>query len=146
MKNGLCLLIDDDEEDHEIFTIAMIQTNPHIDCVAVTSGAAAVEKLRNDPDFIPDIIFLDMDMPGLNGKQTLVELRKIDRLDHVPIIILSTFEDEGFVAETKKLGSIGYVVKPTSIRELTKTLTWVLESPFLKENHFFCPRNPFSLF
>lgn len=144
MNRRLCLLVDDDEEDHEIFTYALVQTDPYLDYITVASGSAAIEKLGNDQDLTPDIIFLDLNMPVKDGRQTLVELRQIDRLQRVPIIILSTSDSEQDVHDTRSLGSKGYVVKPDSIAKLIKTLEKVFESLSAGEDYFFYPRNPYK--
>ncbi|WP_247233389.1 response regulator [Telluribacter sp. SYSU D00476] len=144
-RNGICLLIDDDVEDHEIFTIAMIQVNPYVDCVTLSS-TAAIRELRTKPEFVPDVIFLDLNMPDMDGKQTIAELKRIDRLQQTPIIIFSTLETMEDVNEMKELGSFGYVVKPSSIEELVKTLGKVFNHYSLGEGQFFYPRNPFRNF
>ncbi|WP_247235643.1 response regulator [Telluribacter sp. SYSU D00476] len=141
MRNSVCLFIDDDAEEHEIFTIAMIRLNPFLNCVTVKSGTHAVEKLQNDVNFTPDYIFLDLNMPGMDGKQCLAHLKKIDRLERVPIIIFSTSSNETDVKETMKLGSHGYVVKPDTISELVGTLGQIINTPKQTQPHFFFPKN-----
>lgn len=141
MRNSTCLLIDDDAEEHEIFTIAMIRLNPFLNCISVKSGTHAVERLRSDVNFTPDYIFLDLNMPGMDGKQCLAQLQKIERLQGVPIVIFSTSSNETDVKETMSMGSYGYVVKPDTISELVGTLGQILNTPKQKQSHFFFPRN-----
>ncbi len=141
MRNRTCLLIDDDTEEHEIFTIAMIRLNPFLNCVTLSSGTGAVEKLRNDPGFTPDFIFLDLNMPGMDGKQCLAHLKNIERLQKVPVIVFSTSSNEKDVKDTMNLGSTGYVVKPDSISELVGTLSLIINTPKQVQPHFFFPKS-----
>ncbi len=118
-----CFLIDDDEDDQEIFAIALKKVDASIDCVFADNGLAALQKLRQDDSFRPQYIFLDLNMPGMNGVQCLTELKKIDRLHHTPIIIYSTSAEQQDVIETKKLGAAEFITKPPLVSALTDRLT-----------------------
>jgi CheY-like chemotaxis protein len=63
-----CLLVDDDEDDKEIFSLALTEANPSIKCVVASDGHEALSLLR-DGSFIPDYIFLDLNMPLMSGKE-----------------------------------------------------------------------------
>src|SRR5437868_4966541 len=85
-----CFLIDDDSDDVEIFKIALRRLNFEINCVTVDSGDAAVAKLANELNFIPDYIFLDVNMPLMGGLDCLKAIKNIPRMANVPVIIYST--------------------------------------------------------
>ncbi|WP_247236489.1 response regulator [Telluribacter sp. SYSU D00476] len=135
--NATCLLIDDDVEEHDLFTTALHQVNPNLNCVVLDSGIKAVEKLKSEQSLVPGFIFLDLNMPGMDGKQCLVELKTIDRLKEVPIIIYSTSINPLHVSETKELGSAGYVVKPDAFSDLVDTLNKVITTTSWDNSYFY---------
>ncbi|WP_428657322.1 response regulator [Runella sp.] len=123
MENSVTFfLIDDDTDDQEIFLIALEGISETIECKYANDGIRALEKLNVDESFVPDYIFLDMNMPRMNGKECLVEIRKIERLKHVPTYIYSTSVDPRMVAEVKQLGATDVIIKPTSIKALSDIL------------------------
>jgi CheY-like chemotaxis protein len=89
MAKVTCFLVDDDVDDLEIFTLAVEDLRINVNCVTAADGIDALEKLRNDEAFVPDFIFLDLNMPRMNGKQCLLEIKKIERLSSTPVIIYS---------------------------------------------------------
>lgn len=122
-----CFLIDDDEDDREIFSLALNEVNPAIECIVACDAFEALEKLA-DEHFIPDIIFLDLNMPRLNGKKCLMEIKKIAHISNVPVIMYSTSLNNTDIAETKRLGAADFVSKPSSVFALTKILTHIFET------------------
>ncbi|MCW3086203.1 MAG: response regulator receiver protein [Bacteroidetes bacterium] len=121
-QNKICFLIDDDEDDQSVFQLALEDTDEPVDCVFASSGTEAINKLK-DETFNPCCIFLDLNMPGMNGKQCLIELRKMDHLTDTPVFIYSTSSDDKVISEIKQLGATDYIIKPTSISVLTKILS-----------------------
>lgn len=122
------LLIDDDLDDQEIFCLAAQDVKASIDCVCEADSIEAVRKLNADAAFIPDCIFIDMNMPRMNGRQCLLEIRKIERLCDTPIFMCSTSSDPKVIAETKSLGAADFIVKPSTLSEFTHTLRKVYHS------------------
>jgi len=123
----ICFMVDDDIDDQEIFLIALDEIEENVKCVFANDGFEALQKLHGDPFFEPDYIFLDLNMPRMNGKQCLAELKKINRLSSIPIIIYSTSSDRKFINETNQLGATAYFTKPSSITELAKKLAEFLK-------------------
>jgi DNA-binding response OmpR family regulator len=121
-----CFLIDDDEDDQEIFTLALNNIDEAISCVTANDGIDALNKLSLNDNFTPDFIFLDLNMVRMNGRECLVEIKKIQRLQQVPIIIYSTSSEQKDISETKELGATDYIVKPPSMTQLEKRLEQVL--------------------
>jgi CheY-like chemotaxis protein len=121
-----CFLIDNDEEDQEIFSMALQQADPHIQCAFVNNGPGALHKLNADLSFIPSLIFIDMNMPLMNGTQCLEEIKKLPRLSKVPVYIYSTAADPLTVAQVKQMGATDFIVKPVSFKELTEILSRIL--------------------
>ena len=123
MNNGkTCFLIDDDIDDQEIFALVLKSINPSITCITANDGIEAVTKLTGEETFNPDYIFLDLNMPRMDGKQCLQEIRKISRLNGTPVIIYSTSSNQRDILETRALGANDYLEKQSSMTELKNKL------------------------
>jgi CheY-like chemotaxis protein len=129
VSNLTCFLVDDDLDDLEIFALAVEDLHGTIQCVTALDGVEAIEKLRSDESFVPDFIFLDLNMPRMNGKQCLLEIKKIKRLFSIPVIIYSTSSNRRDIDETLQLGAAHFLTKPSSISSLTKELSTLLNVP-----------------
>jgi CheY-like chemotaxis protein len=105
------MLIDDDEDDREICLSVLQTILPEASYIIATNGEDALQKLNNG-NASPDLIFLDLNMPLMNGKQFLTEIKKQAKLSSVPIIILSTSSDQATIKETIDLGARDFVTKP----------------------------------
>lgn len=121
----LWFVIDDDLDDQEIFTIAVEKVDPAIECIFANDGVHALERLRNDSTLIPECIFLDVNMPRMNGVECLQELRTFDRLKNVPIYMCSTSSDPKIIEKANALGASDFIVKPSTIAEFAGLLTRV---------------------
>lgn len=118
-----CFLIDNDEEDHEIFRMAMEEVDPDILCYFADNGISAINKLKNEEAFKPSCIFIDMNMPLMNGNECLQEIKKIERLHEVPVYIYSTAADPVTIAKAKQSGAADIIIKPASFKGLTELLS-----------------------
>jgi CheY-like chemotaxis protein len=119
-------IIDDDIEDQEIFMEALKEVDPTIQCYTALSGDDAFKQLEVDVVVLPDIIFLDLNMPKLNGKQVLRELRKIKSLWQIPVIMYSTSFSPIDIQEINHLGAVHHLLKPSRFDDLCKALSHVL--------------------
>jgi CheY-like chemotaxis protein len=121
-KKTACFLIDDDVDDQEIFILALSQMDIPVSCYTADDGYLALQHFQQDPNFIPDLIFLDLNMPRVNGMQCLVEIKKDPRLSHIPVIIYSTSSSLADRQTAELLGASDFITKLTDIDELFKTL------------------------
>ena len=76
-------------------------------------------------EVLPDIIFLDLNMPGMNGMQLLGHLQENSSFSSIPVVIYTTSKSAQHNIETKQLGAVHYIVKPINISELKKELNLV---------------------
>jgi CheY-like chemotaxis protein len=111
-------IIDDDEDDQLFLHEAMNDLNIPIDCYYANNGEAALRQLKEEGIPVPDFIFLDLNMPKLNGKECLVEIKKLPKYLKVPIIIYSTSSHQKDKQEIMQLGADYFLTKPTRISEL----------------------------
>lgn len=122
MSQGItCFLIDDDLDDQDIFILALEEVDKSIRCEVASDGADALKRL-NGKELRPDYIFLDLNMPRMNGKQCLSQIKKLDFLSDVPVIIYSTSSDQNDRTETERLGAAHYIVKPNTVSALAEVL------------------------
>jgi len=120
------LLADDDEDDRMIFTEIVAQMEDNIHLRTVSDGQQLIQLLSDKGASLPDVIFLDLNMPSKNGKQCLKEIKTSPSLRHLPVIIYSTSAAEKDINDTYKQGASLYIQKPSNIKGLKKTLTNVL--------------------
>jgi CheY-like chemotaxis protein len=129
----IILLIDDDLDDHELFNEAISEINPGYIRKMAMNGEEALNLLRTE-DNLPDLIFLDLNMPRLNGKNCLAEIKKDDRLKNIPVIIFSTSSSPKDIEETRQLGAVGFFTKPSNFLELRENLQGHIEGVLGKQN------------
>lgn len=118
-------IIDDDTEDQEILMEALKEVDPTIVCHTAINGEDAFRQLAN---FIvlPDLIFLDLNMPKLNGKQVLKELKGSDGVTDVPVIMYSTSFAPRDIDEIKQIGAAFHLLKPSRFDDLCNALKNIL--------------------
>ena len=121
-------IIDDDLEDQEIFMEALKEVDPSILCYSATSGEDAFKKLETDLVMLPELIFLDMNMPRLNGKQVLKELKNSRTLYSVPVIMYSTSFGPNDLEEISRIGASHHLLKPSKFEDLCRALGQILST------------------
>lgn len=119
-------IIDDDLEDQEIFVEAVKDVDSTVQVFTAENGDDAFEQLQQNVIVLPDLIFLDMNMPKLNGKQVLKELKSIKSLKSIPVIMYSTSFAPGDVDEVHKLGAAHHLLKPARFDQLCRELKSIL--------------------
>jgi CheY-like chemotaxis protein len=124
MAEKICFLVDDDEDDCEVFQLALRHLGG-IQCVACNNAKEALQKLKED-GFQPDFIFLDLNMPLMTGAECLVEIRKMGKYANTPIWIYSTSSQHKDKILLEKLGATGFITKPTKLSMLIKILAQYL--------------------
>jgi CheY-like chemotaxis protein len=121
------LFIDDDADDKEIFLEAIHDLDPNIHCESAANGAEALEMLMTS-DTLPRYIFLDINMPVMDGKSFLEEIKTDDRLKNIPVIIYSTTQHAHELTKLRALGA-DYIGKQPSFEVLKKSLSVYLLAP-----------------
>jgi CheY-like chemotaxis protein len=120
-----CFLIDDDEDDRDIFELALGQLGAKFRFVTSESCIAALETLRNG-ELNPDYIFLDLNMPVVTGRECLVEIRKLAKFQTTPVLIYTTSSVQKDKEDVMRLGATSFITKPNKVSALTLVLREVL--------------------
>jgi CheY-like chemotaxis protein len=119
------LLIDDDKDDQEIFQKELNKFNSSITFLSAYNGQEGLDLLNK---IYADYIFLDINMPVMNGIDALKLIKKDRSLKDIPVIIYSTSDGRAYKKMALDLGAINYFTKPTSINGIQKMFAQVLPS------------------
>lgn len=122
--NKNILLIDDDEDDHLIFKEALSQVDVVANCVCAYSAQDGIKILDG---LFPDYIFLDVNMPALNGLECLEMIKKDERLSKIPVVMYSTGMDDVICDKAFQRGAYACIKKISSIKDLAKMLNRFFE-------------------
>jgi CheY-like chemotaxis protein len=126
MKHSLTLLcVDDDPDDVELFFEAARLLDSGLTCVKASNGYEALSILSS---VRPDYIFLDINMPLMNGKETLMKIRQDKKMSSIPVCILSTSENPRELDQLKQIGADKCITKPKSFTELCLSISTVLNN------------------
>lgn len=131
------LFVDDDEDDRQLFYEAVKYVSPEINLTLVTGGDELI-NLLDTLTVTPDLIFLDLNMPGLSGIRCLEMIKSDERYQHIPIAIYSTSRIEQQINETYEKGANLYLRKLSSFSDMQKQIGGVLQ---MKKDQYM-PQSP----
>lgn len=120
------LMIDDDSDDQMFFEIAASELNFPVKCLFFNDCYLGLEML-NSQDYTPDFIFIDINMPKMNGLECLEAIKKMARLRDVPVYLYSTSNQKSMADKCVLLGGCGLIKKEASIVALRDILRITFE-------------------
>ena len=97
------------------------------ECVFAKDGQFGLDMMHRDENFKPDFVFIDLNMPRMNGLECLEEIKKMDRFRDTPVYIYSTTDNPTTMEDSKKLGATGYIVKPSGLQVLVEILKVIIK-------------------
>lgn len=115
------ILIVDDEEDVRLFLSDFLEERD-FRVETASHGGEALEKIKKEP---PDIVLLDIMMPGMDGIRCLEKIKS--DYPKVAVIMITALKDENRIAQAKKMGAYAYLVKPFSLNYLETELGKLLK-------------------
>ncbi len=125
----LILLVDDNPEDQYLKTEALRAAGGNNEMRVLDSGAQLLAYLQREGAYAaegsaprPDLVLLDLNMPRMNGHETLAKLRKLDDYCDLPVIVFSTSKVHKDVSEAYRGGANSYIAKPDSFDELCRAM------------------------
>ncbi|MCK8493985.1 MULTISPECIES: response regulator [Spirosoma] len=107
-------IVDDDTDDQYLFEIAFKRLVPPVEIKLLDDGEELIPALMQTSD-LPNLIILDLNMPRLNGFETLKQLRQTPPYQHVPVIVLTTSSHREDQEKAARLGANGFLTKPPSM-------------------------------
>lgn len=116
------LLVEDDSVDAMTVRRALKELNRPNPLIHKTNGQEALEYLRDAGNERPYVILLDLNMPKMNGIEFLRIVKADDLLKSIPIVVLSTSNEECDIAESFKLNVTGYIVKQVDYKKFVETI------------------------
>ncbi|MEJ0029952.1 MAG: response regulator [Bacteroidota bacterium] len=113
------LLADDDNDDCMFFKDALEELQAPTNLTTVSDGEQLMDYLEK-VKYIPDVLFLDLNMPRKNGYECLKEIKQNYRLKNMPVVVISTSFEPGIVELLQEQGAQHYICKPATYYELVK--------------------------
>lgn len=124
------LLVEDDVDDQLLFSDAIDAIDLDIKLSIANNGIEAFLRLQDD-NLLPDVIFLDINMPMMSGFEFLSEIKRIDRLAHIPIVIFTTSNSPEQIKHSQQLGASAFLTKPANFDRLCDKLRNILASDLI---------------
>jgi CheY-like chemotaxis protein len=129
-KTVIIMLVEDDPGDQKIIKMSLKEQRIANEPVITSNAEEALNYLEKNKidrkEALPDLILLDLNMPGMGGKEFLRLIKADPELAAIPVVILTTSESDKDILESFKLQAAGYVRKPVNIadfQEVMRTLT-----------------------
>lgn len=116
------LLADDDEDDRQFFTDALAAIAPSLKLTTVQDGEELIKNLMKSKTHPPDFIFLDLNMPYKNGLECLKEIKSMDAIKNIPVLIYSTSTNSDQIETTYQNGANLYIQKPNNFDGIIRVL------------------------
>ncbi len=132
------LLIDDNRDHAKILQWAFRKNGRHDEFTYFEDGGTALEYLRKltaEQNAKPDIIFLDLNLPRLDGREVLRLLKEEETTKTIPVVIVSSSEREEDVRRAYELGASSYVSKSAMLNDMDPTLK-SMQASWLKATRF----------
>ncbi|AQS94420.1 response regulator [Polaribacter sp. BM10] len=141
-KDVFIILADDDEDDRLFFEDAFDELKINTKVSTFKDGLELMNYLNQEDSILPKILFLDLNMPKKSGIECLTEIKKVDRLKDIAIVIYSTSASEEDIENTFVLGANVYIKKPNNFKKLKKvlsnvvTINWQYQTSGLNKDNF----------
>ena len=129
-ENKIKILIIDDEEDFSFFLSRNLERLHIYEIITANNGKVGLKKAKQ---YNPDLIFLDIMMPGIDGLEVLKILKADKKTASIPVIMLTGRAEEEFKAKAAGLGNDDYIEKPVEVEYLRSKIENVLAKNKPKE-------------
>jgi CheY-like chemotaxis protein len=138
---NICLA-DDDEDDRLFFTDAFEELKINTKVNTFNDGVELMNFLNHPDSILPNVLFLDLNMPKKNGQECLLEIKKEEKFNDIAVAIYSTSSSEEDIEQTFINGANIYIKKPNDFEHLKKilsevvTLNWQYHTSGLNKDNF----------
>jgi two-component system response regulator len=126
LESAVILLVEDDPADVELTQYTLAKSKIFIDLRVVGDGVEALAFLRREGKYAdapqPDLILLDLNLPRMDGRTFLSEMRADDHLKAIPVVVLTTSQTEEDIVKSYRLGANCYITKPVGLAEFAKVV------------------------
>ncbi len=136
------LLAEDDDDDSLLFKEVLNELAVPANFIRVKDGEELMHLLNSPNNKLPDVLFLDINMPRKNGFECLVEIKKTDKLKNLPVRVLSTSSGKELVSKMYSAGASLYICKPNHFAHFKEIIHSVMSTKW----SLFFPQPPFEKF
>jgi two-component system response regulator len=127
VNSAVILLVEDDPADVELTQYTIAKSKILVDLQVVGDGVEALAYLRREGKYTdaprPDLILLDLNMPRMDGRTFLSEMRADHTLKVLPVVVLTTSPTEEDIFKSYQLGANCYITKPVGLPEFAKVIS-----------------------
>lgn len=118
------MLVDDDPDCRMLIRDAISEGRLNNDVIEATNGCEALKILRDraQRNELPGLIYMDIEMPHMNGIETLKNLKDDPQLKHIPVVMMTGLSDETQMRRAAELGANSYTLKPSSAEQFLQTV------------------------
>lgn len=125
------LFVEDDDDDYFLSLKAMSRDRVLINTHRVEDGVEAMAYLRREPPYEhatrPDLMLLDLNMPRMDGRQVLKEVKSDPDLKSIPVVVLTTSDDENDLHESYAQQANSFITKPVGLPQFRECLATLQE-------------------
>lgn len=128
MKDKLILVAEDDVDDQQFLKEAFESLQRHLKIKFIKSGEKVIPFLASVPDEgLPCLIILDYNLPQMNGQEILMQLKKVDRYDHIIKVVWSTSNAPFYENAARQSGAHAYYIKPYNLQGIKELAVSMLD-------------------
>lgn len=136
IRPATILLVDDDPGDQKLITVSLKNQRIANELHIAGSGEEAMDFLYqrgkySDGTPRPDLILLDLNMPGMGGKEFLRQIKQDERMKTIPVVILTSSDSDADIIDTYNLHASGYVKKPVKMEDFKRVVKEINEYWFV---------------
>jgi CheY-like chemotaxis protein len=136
MKPATILLVEDDPGDQKLITVSLRNQKLGNKVHIVSSGEEAMEFLYQRGKYRdgapqPDLILLDLNMPGMGGKEFLRQMKEEEKMRTIPVVILTSSDSDADILDTYSLHASGYIKKPVKLEDFKRVVKAINEYWFV---------------
>jgi len=124
-SQNLVFIVDDDPDDRQIILEAFLESNSSIDYTFFENAQELLNNLNEDGFVLPNLIILDLNMPGIMGLQALKEIRSNKKYSQIPIVVLTTSTLKKDRVMSYELGASCFLTKPDTFTKLVELVNAV---------------------
>jgi CheY-like chemotaxis protein len=121
------LVADDDIDDQEMISESLHDLDENCTIEVVSNGQLAINRLENTSLPHPCLVILDLNMPVLDGLQTLALIREMPALQGIPVVVFTTSDSSDSRKKSLKLGALDYLVKPDDYKGILAVTAKMME-------------------
>ncbi|MCF2447141.1 response regulator [Dyadobacter sp. CY345] len=132
-ENKTVHLADDDEDDRMLMKEALEEANPGVNVVESEDGMELIDNIKGTDDLADTIVVLDMNMPKMNGIETILAMKADPELAEIPTVMLSTSDNPELAIKAKEAGADEFLTKPNNFRALIDIAKKIFNRFFLKQ-------------